>query len=301
MRANFLNFIVLLLFSCLLFAASPQQVAIVLGIAQDGGIPQIGCTQKTCLTQHHYVSSLALADEASLFLVDATPDLRDQYRELIQRRPELARKNLFDGIFLTHAHLGHYTGLMYLGKESISTQKTPVYCSAEMAEFLKTNAPWSLLVTNNNIDLRVYRTGEAVQAGSFAVTPIAVPHRKEFTDTHGFLIRGKTKTLLYISDIDSWEPVKTEFAKWLRQSDYALLDGTFYSGDELPGRDIRLVPHPTVQNSLAFLASLPPFQCRIFFTHLNHTNPLLDPESQESRILAKTPYRIATDWQEFGF
>ncbi|HSP07661.1 MAG TPA: MBL fold metallo-hydrolase, partial [Acidobacteriota bacterium] len=107
--------------------AAPPCRAIVLGIAQDGGIPQIGCEQPICRTQHHFVSSLALEGESSVLLIDATPDLREQYRELIRRFPELMRKNLFDGIFLTHAHMGHYTGLMYLGKESISAQKVPAF------------------------------------------------------------------------------------------------------------------------------------------------------------------------------
>ena len=286
-------------FASAVFAAAPVRV-IVLGIAQDGGIPQIGCNQKICKTQHHYVSSLALTDPHSLFLIDAAPDLREQYKELIQRYPGTVRPNLFDGIFLSHAHMGHYTGLMYLGKESISTKHVPVYCSSEMAEFLKNNAPWSLLVSNQNIELHVFHSGEPVTAGAFSVTPLAVPHRKEFTDTYGFLIRGPSSTLLYISDIDSWLPVKDEMAKWLHQADEALLDGTFYSGGELPGRDMSLVPHPTVENSVSFLRSLPPFQCKIFFTHLNHTNPLLDADSPESKDFAKTGYRVAKEWQEFG-
>lgn len=286
-------------FATMVLAASPERV-IVLGIAQDGGIPQIGCTQKICKTQHHYVSSLALTDSRSLFLIDASPDLREQYKDLVQRYPGAARSNLFDGIFLTHAHMGHYTGLMYLGKESISARKVPVYCSAEMADFLKNNAPWSLLVSNQNIDLKIFHAGEPVTASGFSITPIAVPHRREFSDTYGFLIQGKSKTLLYVSDIDSWLPVKDEMAKWLLRADYALLDGTFYSGGELPGRDMSLVPHPTVESSISFLKSLPPFHCKILFTHLNHTNPLLDPDSIESKSFAKTGYQIAREWQEFG-
>ena len=290
--------VVALLMSALLYGSETTR-AIVLGIAQDGGVPQIGCTHEICRTQRHPVSSLALASEQSLLLVDATPDLRSQHRELVQRHPQLARKNLFDGIFLTHAHMGHYTGLLYLGKESISTQKVPVYCSEQMAEFLQKNAPWSLLVSNNNIELHPFKSGEEIKAGDFRITPLAVPHRKEFTDTHGFLIRGEQKSLLYIPDIDSWDPVKQEVASWLQKSDYALLDATFYSGKELPGRNMSLVPHPTVEASVAFLATLPPMNCKVFFTHLNHTNPLLDPSSSESKTLAGTPHKVATEWQEF--
>lgn len=272
---------------------------VVLGIAQDGGIPQIGCTQKICLTQHHFVSALAILNRESIYLIDATPDLRAQYKELIHRYPKAAKKSLLDGIFLTHAHMGHYTGLMYLGKESISTQKTPVYCSEEMSAYLTRNGPWSLLVSNGNIDLRVISSGQKLAFGDFSVTPVAVPHRKEFTDTYGFLIQGKRKTFLYVPDIDSWEPIRESLSGWLKQSDFALLDGTFYSGKELPGRDMSLVPHPTIQSAISFFSTLPSYDCRIYFTHLNHTNPLLDPDSAESKEFARSGFRIAAEWSEF--
>lgn len=293
------GFVVALLLA--LGAAQPQAAVrvIVLGVAQDGGIPQIGCRQKVCLTQRHYVSSLAIVSGAAVYLIDATPDLREQYTELVHRNPSLEKKELVDGVFLTHAHMGHYTGLMFLGKESISTKKTPVYASAEMCEFLRKNAPWSLLVTNENIELHQFEAGKKMQFEGFDVTPVSVPHRKEFTDTHGFLIHGPTKTLLYISDIDSWDPVKDSLKEWLAGSNYALLDGTFYSGDELPGRNMKLVPHPTIRDSIALLKSLQPESCEIGFIHFNHTNPLLDADSPESKEFSKSGFHLAREWHEF--
>jgi pyrroloquinoline quinone biosynthesis protein B len=291
----------LLCFSIAVAASVPvgDVKVIVLGIAQDGGIPQIGCTQKICLTQHHFVSSLALESGGATYLFDATPDLRAQYAALIQRHPEFARKNIFDGVFLTHAHMGHYTGLMFLGKESISTKMVPVYCSAEMARYLSSNGPWSLLVSNQNIELHAFESGKPVALNGLTVTPLAVPHRKEFTDTHGFLIQGPKKSLLFIPDIDSWDPVKEPLSKWLNSADYALLDGTFYSGNELPGRNMRLVPHPTIVTSMQVFQTLPPFRAAIFFTHLNHTNPLLDPDSAESKKFSTSSFHVANEWQEF--
>ncbi|MCI0604671.1 MBL fold metallo-hydrolase [bacterium] len=277
---------------------SPETKVVVLGIAQDGGIPHIGCSQEICRTQKHFVSSLAIVQDENIFLIDATPDLRDQYSELIRRYPKVTKKNLFDGIFLTHAHMGHYTGLLYLGKESVSTKEVPVYCSEEMALYLKRNAPWSLLVDNKNIGLKPFASGSALDFG-FKITPVAVPHRKEFTDTHGFLIQGRQKALLYIPDIDAWEPVKDSLAQWLKTADFALLDGTFYSGQELPGRDIRQVPHPTIEHSLMFFKTLPDFGAKIFFTHLNHTNPVLNSGSSESSKVTSAGHLVAVDWQEF--
>lgn len=270
----------------------------VLGIAQDGGIPHLGCTQEICRTQHHFVSSLAILHKDQLYFIDATPDFREQYAALVQKYPAFAKRNIADGIFLTHAHMGHYTGLMYLGKESISTKQLPVYGSSQMSAFLKQNAPWSLLVSNQNIEIREFTSGKAIDLNGLSVTPIEVPHRKEFTDTHGFLISGGNATLLYIPDIDSWEPVRESLGKWLQNSNYALLDGTFYSGDELPGRDISLVPHPTVRSSIPILQSFPPHSCQIYFTHLNHTNPLLDRTSPEFLEFQKTGFHIATEFLE---
>lgn len=300
MKPALFLFVMLLVFAQWTRGVQPDGTrVIVMGIAQDGGIPHIGCSQKICRTQHHYVSSLAIQDGDSVYLIDATPDLRGQYSELIKRHAGLAKKNLFDGIFLTHAHMGHYTGLMYLGKESVSTNKVSVYCSLEMSAFLKQNAPWSLLVSNSNIELHSIPPEGEVKLGNVSVTPFSVPHRKEFTDTYGYVIRGKTKSLLFIPDIDSWEPVRDSLIRWLQNNDLALLDGTFYSGAELPGRDMRLVPHPTIQNSIGFFQSLPKFKAAIYFTHLNHTNPLLDPDTPETKAFAATPFKIATDWQEF--
>jgi pyrroloquinoline quinone biosynthesis protein B len=297
-KNNLILFYLILFFVVTLFAADPSKV-IVLGIAQDGGIPQIGCTQKICRTTKHFVSSLALIDQNSLFLIDATPDLRQQHAELVKRYPATNRPNLFDGILLTHAHMGHYTGLLYLGKESISTKKVPVWCSSEMANYITRNHPWSLLVTNGNVELRIFESEKQIQLGSFTVTPIGVPHRKEFTDTHGFIIRNSENSLVYIPDIDSWEPVREKISELVSKNTYALLDGTFYSGNELPGRNMKLVPHPTIESSVEFFKTLPPFQCKIYFTHLNHTNPLLDSSSPESAAFGKTAFQVVQEWQEF--
>jgi pyrroloquinoline quinone biosynthesis protein B len=295
-------FIALLLLAVVTVSArndTPETKIIVLGTAQDAGIPQIGCEQEICRTQKRFVASLAIVRGDSVYLIDATPDLRQQHRTLVQRHPFLVKQNLFDAIFLTHAHLGHYTGLLFLGKESISTKNVPVYCSAQMAEFLKSNAPWNLLIQNGNIQLRQFEAGKSIDLG-FQIIPLEVPHRKEFTDTYGFMIRGDQKSLLYISDIDSWEPIKDSLQTWFRTADYALLDGTFYSGNELPGRDIRLVPHPTIERSVELFQSFHAVRAQIFFTHLNHTNPLLLAQSPESKAFSKTGYRVAVDWQEFS-
>ena len=248
---------------------------VVLGIAQDAGIPQLGCQQALCRSiregKRHpeRVASLGLVN-ASLnkaYIFDATPDFRSQVHSLTGGRPP-------DGVFLTHGHIGHYTGLMYLGRESTDARSVPVYGTERMASFLRANGPWSLLVSRNNIDLRVLKPNAAVDlGGGVRVTAFTVPHRDEFTDTVGFLIEGPAKKAIYIPDIDQW-------AKWDRNIrdlagtvDLAFLDGTFSSANEIPGRTVADIPHPMMPATRELLKGV---RAQVWFLHLNHTNAELD-------------------------
>ena len=88
--------------------------AVVLGIAQDGGVPHIGCRQPLCVaarrdpSRRHRVACLGLIDEASgeRFLIDATPDLASQIDSVQGGRALANAKRPVDGILLTHAHIG---------------------------------------------------------------------------------------------------------------------------------------------------------------------------------------------------
>src|SRR5579862_5097679 len=109
----------------------------VLGIAQDAGIPQLGCQQAICQSifagkrKRERVASIGLVNDAlhKAYLIDATPDFVSQVESLTRGR-------LPDAIFLTHAHIGHYTGLMYLGRESIDAKHVPVFGTVRMGNFL---------------------------------------------------------------------------------------------------------------------------------------------------------------------
>ena len=124
---------------------------VVLGIAQDGGIPQLGCERPICqeiragTRQPEKVSSLGLINRrtGAAYVFDATPDFPAQLQRLSGGR-------LPAGIFLTHAHIGHYTGLMFLGRESVNAAAVPVYVTDRMGAFLRTNGPWSQLVAVPN-------------------------------------------------------------------------------------------------------------------------------------------------------
>jgi pyrroloquinoline quinone biosynthesis protein B len=285
-------------------AVDPPVRAVVLGIAQDGGVPHIGCTQPLCVrarrdpSRRQRVACLGLIDDraGSRFLIDATPDMPSQIDSLNQGHPVADRRRPVDGILLTHAHIGHYTGLMYLGREALGARAVPVYATPRMAAFLKTSGPWSQLVALGQIELREVEPGrEVALTPSLAVTPIAVPHRDELSDTVGYLVRGPTEALLYVPDIDKWEKWDRRLEDEVAGVGTALLDGTFFSADELAGRSLAEVPHPTVGETMARLAAL---SRRVAFIHLNHTNPLLR-DDRARRDLSRRGFSVASDGRVF--
>jgi pyrroloquinoline quinone biosynthesis protein B len=285
-------------------AVDPPVRAVVLGIAQDGGVPHIGCTQPLCVrarrdpSRRQRVASLGLIDDraGSRFLIDATPDMPSQIDSLNQGHPVADRRRPVDGILLTHAHIGHYTGLMYLGREALGARAVPVYATPRMAAFLKTSGPWSQLVALGQIELREVEPGrEVALTPSLAVTPIAVPHRDELSDTVGYLVRGPTEALLYVPDIDKWEKWDRRLEDEVAGVGMALLDGTFFSADELAGRSLAEVPHPTVGETMARLAAV---SRRVAFIHLNHTNPLLW-DDRARRDLSRRGFSVASDGRVF--
>lgn len=279
---------------------------VVLGVAQDAGHPQAGCTRDCCAvawedpSRRHLPVSLALVDPESgrRWLFDAGPALPEQLHRLDAVAP--ARGPVLDGVFLTHAHMGHYTGLVHLGREGVGATGLPVWAMPRMAEVLRGGAPWSLLVTAGNADLRPLVAGEAVVLGpSLRVTPIEVVHRGEFSETVGFVIEGPARSLFFLPDIDRWDGF--DLRGLLGRVDVALLDGTFYADGELPGRDMSTIPHPLVTSTMSLLADLPADRrAAVRFIHLNHTNPLLDPSSPQSREVAGRGFGVAVEGERFS-
>lgn len=284
----------------------------IMGTAQDGGIPQLGCDCKNCSRgrkdQKHsrLISSLAILDfkGKKFFLVDATPDIRIQSEKAGDRlrQETFVQVKIPHGVLLTHAHIGHYTGLMYFGYESLSTHKMPVYCSARMRDFLMKNGPWNQLIEKENIFPIVLSPNEKLSlAPRISVVPFQVPHRDEYSDTLGFIISGSRKSLLYLPDIQNWEAWDRSIIEEVEKVDVALLDGTFYSPEELPGRDLSRIGHPFIKKSMETLNEVPKKgKTTIYFTHLNHSNFVLDPEGEARKNVMASGFRIAADGLEIS-
>lgn len=261
---------------------------VVLGTIQDAGSPQIACNKGCCKglfkspENTRKVSSLGIIDydNQKTYLFDATPDMPSQI-ELLTKSLENKEKFVPDGVFLTHAHMGHYTGLIHFGREALGANKIPVYAMPKMANFLKNNGPWSQLIELENILIQKIDSLEQIQLGlNLSIFPIVVPHRDEFSETVGYQINGPNKKVLFIPDIDKWTKWDQDIIEWIKKVDYAFIDATFYDGAEINNRDISEIPHPFVVESIKLFQDLSlKDKSKIHFIHLNHTNPLLKPNS----------------------
>ena len=273
----------------------------ILGVAQDAGFPQAGCYKPHCMPGWNdperkiTATSLGLIDPSSKkkYIFEATPDLPEQLFLLEQEAP--SDDFSLNGIFITHAHIGHYTGLMYLGREAMGAHGLPIYVMPKMEQYLRENGPWSQLIALNNISLMPLRNDRSEVLNNLKVTPFLVPHRDEFSETVGYSIQGPKKNALFIPDINKWSQWKENILERIQLVDYALIDATFYDNNELPGRDMSKIPHPFVVETMATLSVLPREQReKVWFIHMNHTNPLLNLNSDQAQGVRAQGFNIAS-------
>lgn len=257
----------------------------VIGTAQDAGVPHIGChcdhceSARTSEEQQRYATAVLLSDGGE-YLFDATPDIRFQ----ISTVP--------DGVFLTHAHLGHLPGLLFFGQEAANAERTPVYAAEGLNDVIRNSPPLNLLIKQDNLTLNDFSSHASVEFNDVRVESHSVEHRESLpTDTLAYMIEGPNRSLLYMTDIDEWNPTTQQLVE---QADIALVDGTFWSESEL--KRTEEVPHPYVKDSIR---KLDPERTEIYFTHLNHTNPLLNRNSSEYDRIKNAGFDIASSGTKF--
>ena len=277
-----------ILFLSFVTVKAQKPFVVVLGVAQDAGYPQIGCEQDCCKqvwlgnNSRQMVTSLALVDPASKkwWLFEATPDITAQL-QLFKSITKNQYSFLPEAIFITHAHIGHYTGLMYLGKEALNASNQKIYVLPRLKNFLETNGPWSQLVSIKNIQINELAANKAIALNeSLQVKAFTVPHRDEFSETAGFVIQYQNKQMIFIPDIDKWAKFSNDIASFLQQATYSFIDATFYKDGEIKGRSMNEIPHPFVQETKLLLKDLnTKAKKKIVFIHFNHSNPLLNKQS----------------------
>jgi len=306
---NKLSSIVLIMLIVMCASAQPKGTGnvVVLGVAQDGGYPHAGCVKQCCAMawkdadKRRYVTSLAVMDEQTKrwWLFEATPDIKEQL-EYFRQLTGGVFPYLPEGIFITHAHIGHYTGLMQLGKEVMNTQEMKVYVLPRMKQYLEQNGPWSQLVRMKNIvlkDVCIVENAAGMSnnmgckiADGIGVSAFRVPHRDEYSETAGFYIDVHQRKYIFIPDIDKWSKWKMKLDVIAEVADILLVDGTFYESKELPGRNIAEVPHPYVPETMKLFEDIPDkdkraITSKIHFIHFNHTNPLMRDTTVQKRVL----------------
>ena len=303
MRASIVLFV---LFS-MTFNLRSQVNLRILGTVQDAGAPQIGCSKSCCIDRFNgtdtslKVCSIGLVDNQSTYIIDATPDFTSQSHDL-NNYAGVGNKPVVDGVFLTHAHIGHYTGLMYLGREALGAKKVSVYAMPKFVDFIENNGPWDQLVALENIKLKALQNDQWVPlSDNLSIKPLIVPHRDEYSETVGYLIQGPKKSALFIPDIDKWSKWNQSIVDYVKQVDYAFLDATFYDQRELPGRDMSEIPHPFAIESMKLFSNLNSSdKSKIYFIHLNHTNPMLNPKSEAYKKVIEAGYHVASINQNFS-
>jgi pyrroloquinoline quinone biosynthesis protein B len=278
----------------------------VLGTIQDGGIPHMGCSKECC--SNYFLSKKSRIGVSSLgvsnlkhntnYIIDATPNINFQLIDLIGNADPSKKLN---GIFLTHAHKGHYAGLLNFGRESLNSKNIPLYLMPKFYNFILNNGPWNQLVELNNVKLnKIYNREKVILHNNLSFTPIQVPHRDEYSETVGYVIEGTNKKVLYIPDIDKWAKWEVSIVEMIKSVDYAFLDGTFFDEKEINNRDISEIPHPFIIESLKLFEELDESEkSKVYFIHLNHTNPVLNSKSSEYKKVISAGFNIAKTGMEF--
>ena len=282
----------------------------VLGTAQDGGVPQPGCTRECCKIirsgeglRRFPVSLGIVGSDGSTHLIEASRAMGEQFE--IWNSVEQNIQPL-SSLSLTHAHLGHIDGLGLFGKEVMGIQGLKVHCSESVASLIERNPVWKLLCEDGVITPVIWKSNEAFEPSvgcGFRIKPIPIPHRNELSDNHAIVIEGRNCKLLFMPDHDSWDETLSglNIREWLSdlEIDIALIDGTFWDLNELKNRDFSEIPHPTVTDSLERLGKRETNDPDIRFLHLNHTNPLCNPDSPELAEMTAMGWDLAKEGDSF--
>ena len=279
---------------------------LVLGTVQDGGYPHTGCNNICCkriwgnYLLRRNVASIALIDHKvqKYWIIDITPDFKIQYQMINEY---LNKEYCFSGIFLTHSHIGHYSGIFELGLEVLNSNNIPVYAMPKLMKFLKSNPSIDFLFKSKNIkSIKINNKEKIILSDDVSINSFLVPHRNEMSETVGYKIKTMDQSVIYIPDIDSWHEWNENIINVIENNNLIFIDGTFYSKDELKHRNIDNVPHPSILDSLELFENIGREKNKIYFTHLNHTNKVLDKDSTEYKNLIRSDFNILEDGQVFN-
>jgi len=270
----------------------------VLGSAAGGGFPQWNCRCGTCeaarvgaRARPRTQSSLAIrGDEGPWFLVNASPDVRQQLETLTPAHIDGVRASPIAGVLLTDSEIDHTAGLLVL-RES----RTPlrVFGAAAIEDALR-DTLLCMLQRFCGVDWHALQPGRVTPLEGLAVEPF------DAGEATGFVFRDGG-VVTYAPGLARWDDdLLARFAA----SDLVLVDGTFWRGDELAelgisertAADMGHVPLSGPDGTLAALAGLE--RPRKVLVHINNTNPILLEDSPEREQVVRAGVEVAYDGLE---
>ena len=288
----------------------------VLGSAAGGGFPQWNCRCPTCEAARAGVrarprtqSSLAIHGGAGpWFLVNASPDARQQLEGLTAPVLDGVRTPPIAGVLLTDAEIDHTAGLLLLresatpvrvyGREGVERALRHRYPLLSILERY-CGAEWRTLEPERVSPLEGSSlTVEAFDVGGDA--PRYLDGSGVELEASGLIFRDRAGdgVLTYVPGLARLDDgVLARFAA----SDLVLVDGTFWRDDELAllgisarsARDMGHLPLSGPDGTLAALARLE--RPRKALVHINNTNPILLEDSPERATVLGAGVEVAYD------
>ncbi|KJH70145.1 pyrroloquinoline quinone biosynthesis protein PqqB [Aliterella atlantica] len=289
----------------------------ILGAAAGGGLPQwnCGCINCQAVRQNRAgiswlnQSSIAVqAPEGDWFLVNASPDIRQQLELLRDAQPLSIRANPIAGVILTDAEIDHTTGLIILRE---SAQPLHIYGTEIVKKALTDGFPllktlesycgvaWS----NLNVGATVPLTAN-LDIEVFALAAKA-PKYMRSQNIAGDWVIGLTICDRTTGKVVTYAPGLAKLSDRLlarfEASDCILVDGTFWQNDDLlklgistrTARDMGHLPLASEDGSLHHLSQLK--HPRKILVHINNTNPIHLANSQERKIVEEAGIEVGCD------
>ena len=297
----------------------------VLGSAAGGGVPQWNCACRNCSAAREgraprrTQSSAAISlDGERWLLLNCSPDVAGQIEAFAPLQPRDPRSTPILGALVTDANLDHLGGLAVLRQRTpgsglrvrssavvraIATAQ-PSFAHAATPPHRWLEVPLDRAAPNDGADDAV---GAALTVRAFAV-PGTTPGYDGRRDVEGAVVayeiaeRGSSERLLFAPVFST---VDATLQQAIAAATVALLDGTFYSEDELRAGGMldaqaRELGHQPVGGHDGTLERLGGVGTRIIFTHVNNSNPMLDPDSRAAAFVRKHGAEVAYDGMELA-
>ncbi|MCC3359236.1 pyrroloquinoline quinone biosynthesis protein PqqB [Bacillus sp. REN16] len=294
----------------------------VLGVAAGGGFPQWNCACPNCrdvrggdtALKPMLQSSLAISpNEKDWYLVNAGPDVSRQIETFsaLHAGPGI-RETPLAGVILTDAELDHSIGLLSLREGShltiygTETVRKCLDTSFPVIPMLKNYCSWEWQTLAPDVKERI---GDSILIETVPVSrkpPLYAKSDNEESEgvwEVGLLFQNERsgKCVAYFPTLDT---VTSEIESALHKADILLVDGTFWSEDELVSlgatkRNARDMGHLPISGPSGIIEKLASFSAeRKILIHINNSNPILKKGSKESELLKHHGIEIAYEGME---